>query len=75
MSVKAKTTVSIVPSPTSTRSCSSVSMPRLALRASAWSTVLGSFRQAESSCSIAASSSGVPWTFGPVNHLRAEASQ
>jgi hypothetical protein len=28
-----------------------------------------------SSDSIAASSSGVPWTFGPVNHLRAETSQ
>ena len=28
--------------------------------------------QISSSCSISANSSGVPWTFGPLNHLRAE---
>ena len=31
--------------------------------------------QTDSSRSIAASSSGVPWTLGPVNHFLAETSQ
>ena len=31
--------------------------------------------QADSSCSMAASSASVPWTFGPLNHLCAETSQ
>ena len=37
--------------------------------------VLVGHAQADSSCSMAASSSGVPWTRGPVNHLRADTSQ
>ena len=36
---------------------------------------LANRHQTESSRSIAASSSAVPWTFGPVNQFRADASQ
>ena len=67
MSVKASTTVSISPSLTATRSCSRVSNPRRGPGCGC--------HQTESSRSIAASSSGVPWTLGPVNHFLAETSQ
>ena len=67
MSVMASTTVSTSPSATSDPQVlqGQQSAPR------SW---VGC-HQTESSRSIAASSSGVPWTFGPLNHLRAETSQ
>ena len=70
MSVSARITVSISPVGDELAQLVQGEHPRTSR-----ARVLVGHAQADSSCSIAASSSGVPWTRGPVNHLLADTSQ